>query len=259
MLSTFCHRPSGARHRKAAAVLATPALLLSLTLAGCTPAPPEADEPPSQPEGGTSAPQEETPSTDESPTDSPTAGGGTPGTDSPTGGGDPSDQGDPTADEQPADPTDPTSSTWQAPEDPTEEGPTAAPVLPEVDGSLDDAIALPTDVVVSLSSVETTSIEASTPGEYSGTAVVVSVTIANDTKAPLPVSSAVVSLVADDGEMGIPTWAAPHDPLHGEVPAGSTAVGTYVFMLDPADERSVTVSVNYSAGEPVAVFTGGTP
>lgn len=259
MLSTFCLRTFGVRHRKVVAVLATPVLLASLTLAGCSPAPPEADEPPTQPEGGTSAPQEETPSTDESPTDSQTADGGTSGTGSPTAGGNPSGQGDPTADEEPADPTDPTSSTWQAPEDPTEEGPTAAPELPEIDGSLDDAIALPTDVVVSLSSIETTSIKASTPGEYSGSAVVVSVTIANDTKAPVPVSSAVVSLIADDGEMGIPTWAAPHDPLQGEVPAGSTAVGTYVFMLDPADERSVTVSVNYSAGEPVAVFTGGTP
>lgn len=259
MLSTFCLRPPGVRHRKVAAVLATPVLLVSLTLAGCTPASPEVDEPPTQPAGGTSAPQEETPSAEKSPTDSPTADGGSPGTGSPTEGGSTSGQGDPATDEESAVPADPASTTWQEPEDPTKEGPTAAPELPEVGGSLDDAIALPTDVVVSLSSIKTTAVEASTPGEYTGSAVVVSVTIANDTKAPLPVSSAVVSLIADDGEMGVPTWAAPHEPLQGEVPAGSSAVGTYVFMLDPADERSVTVSVNYSAGEPVAVFTGGTP
>lgn len=241
--------------RKASAVLALAVLLPSLALAGCTTASPEADEPPAQPTSGTSAPQGGSPSADAPPTDSPTAGG-TPGTGSPTEEEKSPEQGDPTAEDEPADPS---STAWQEPEDPTAEGPTAAPALPEVNGSLDEAIALPTHVVVSLSSIETTTIEASTPGEYSGSAVVVSVTIANETKDPLPVSSAVVSMGADNGEMGVPTWAAPHDPLQGEVPAGSSAVGTYVFMLEPADGRSVTVSVNYSAGEPVAVFTGGTP
>lgn len=227
-----------------------------------------ADGPPTEPPTETSAPEEGAPSADESPSteesppspsDSPSADEEDPGTADPTAGGVTPGLGDTTADGESPGTGDPTSSTWQEPEDPTEEGPTAAPELPEVNGSLDEDIALPTDVVVSLSSIETTSIKASTPGEYSGSAVVVSVTITNDTKAPLPVSSAVVSLIADDGEMGIPTWAAPHEPLQGEVPAGSAAVGTYVFMLDPADGRSVTVSVNYSAGEPVAVFAGGTP
>lgn len=258
MLSASCLRPSGVRRRKASAVLALPVLLLSLALAGCTTASPEADDPPAQPTGGTSAPQGESPSADAPPTESPTAGGA-PGTGSPPEDGKSPGPGDPTAEDDPADPADPSSTAWQEPADPAKEGPTAAPALPEVTGSLDEVIALPTHVMVSLSSIETTTIEASTPGEYSGSAVVVSVTIANETTAPLPVSSAVVSLGADDGEIGVPTWAEPHDPLQGEVPAGSSAVGTYVFMLEPADGRSVTVSVNYSAGEPVAVFTGGTP
>lgn len=268
MLSVFGRRPAGLGRKRAAFVLATPALVLSLVLAGCSPEPPVADGPPTEPPTETSAPEAGTPSAEESPStegsssspsDSPSADEDDPGTADPTAGGVTPGPGDPTADGESTGAGDPTSSTWQEPEDPTEEGPTAAPELLEVDGSLDDAITLPTDVVVSLSSIETTSIKASTPGEYTGSAVIVSVTITNDTKAPLPVSSAVVSLIADDGEMGIPTWAAPHSPLQGDVAAGSSAVGTYVFMLDPADQRSVTVSVNYSAGEPIAVFAGGTP
>lgn len=99
-------------------------------------------------------------------------------------------------------------------------------------------------------------VEPETPGEYAGSAVVVKVSVANDSKQAQSVDSAVVSLVTDDGDLGVGTTAGPNEPLQGKVDAGSTTQGTYVFMLDPTKGRSVKISVNYAAGEPVATFVG---
>jgi hypothetical protein len=155
-------------------------------------------------------------------------------------------------------PEDDSGTSWEPPSDPDAQGPTAAPELPEVQAAADEEIALPTDVVVALSSISTTMLSAETPGETSGPAVVVTVTVTTGSDQAQDVGSAVVSLDSDDGVVGVPTWAAPYAPLEGEVAAGETVEGTYVFMLDPAAGRSVTVRVNYSAGEPLAVFTGQT-
>lgn len=149
-------------------------------------------------------------------------------------------------------------STWSPPADPAEEGPTVAPPLPEVEGDLDEPITLSTGVVVSVDSITTMTVTPQTPGEYAGPAVIVTVSVSNDSEESVDVSSAVVNLVADDGEVGIATTAGPNRPLQGTVAAGARVTGTYVFMLDPAERRTVTVSVNYAAGEPVARFAGST-
>ncbi|MEV8250221.1 hypothetical protein AB0O87_04730 [Microbacterium sp. NPDC076768] len=136
------------------------------------------------------------------------------------------------------------------------DGPTEAPSLPEETGELDAPISLSTDVVVSIDEISTMTVEPETPGEYAGSAVVVKVSVANDSKQAQSVDSAVVSLVTDDGDLGVGTTAGPNEPLQGKVDAGSTTQGTYVFMLDPTKGRSVKISVNYAAGEPVATFVG---
>ncbi|MBP2409922.1 hypothetical protein [Brachybacterium fresconis] len=251
------------------ALAAAAGLLLCLAVAGCTPEPPEQGAP-TTPEGeqpppsGSSTPS--TPSTPSAPeSDEPTSDDGTatgaPEDEdgAPDDAGGPDEEGDANGEDEDATDQDINATDdWQAPDDVTAEGPTAAPALPEVNGQVGEDVALPTEVVVSLTSITTTTLTAETPGEYSGPAVVVGVRVTNESDSPQPVGSAVVSLAAEDGEMGVPTWASPNDPLQGEVPAGTTAEGTYVFMLDPADERSVSVRVNYSAGEPVATFTGTT-
>ena len=96
-----------------------------------------------------------------------------------------------------------------------------------------------------------------TPGEVDGAAVRVTVQARNDSSEPQAVDSAVVTVVAAD-DYGIGTTAGDPSPLSGVVEPGDTVSGVYVFMLDPAADREVTVSVNYAAGEPVAVFTGKT-
>ena len=262
MISSSGERRTYPSSRPAASALAAVVgLVLCVALAACSPEPTEQgapttseeEQPSSSGTAGPSSPEDEDPTSDEgSPTDVPTDAEETPDE-----AGTPADEDDGAGDEsgQKFNATD----DWQAPDDPSAEGPTAAPALPEVSGRIDEEVALPTDVVVSLTSVTTTTLTAETPGEYTGPAVVVGVRVTNASHASQPVGSAVVSLVAEDGEMGVPTGADPNEPLRGEVPAGATADGTYVFMLDPADERSVTVRVNHSAGEPVASFTGTTP
>jgi hypothetical protein len=145
---------------------------------------------------------------------------------------------------------------WTAPADPEAEGPTEAPALPEESAALDAPVTLSTDMVVAIDKISTTTITPETPGEYAGTAVIVTVSVVNDSDQAQSIDSAVISLVTDDGDVGVATTAGPNAPLQGEVAAGATAEGTYVFMLDPAQGRSVKISVNYAAGEPVASFAG---
>lgn len=146
--------------------------------------------------------------------------------------------------------------TWTPPADPGAEGPTEAPVLPEQSGTLDERITLSTAMTVAVEGITTTEITPETPGEYAGTAVVVTVSVTNESERAQSIDSAVVTLVTDDGEIGVATTAGPNAPLQGELAAGERAEGTYVFMLDPAQGRAVTIGVNYAAGEPIANFAG---
>jgi hypothetical protein len=161
----------------------------------------------------------------------------------------------PDASETPA-PEGTSTTDWTPPADAEAEGPTEGPALPEESGALDAPISLSTEMVVKIDKISTTTIKPETPGEYAGTAVVVTVSVANDSKRAQSVDSAVVSLVTDDGEFGVSTTAGPNNPLQGELAAGAETTGTYVFMLDPTQGRSVKISVNYAAGEPVASFAG---
>ncbi|MDX2377462.1 hypothetical protein M4I32_11690 [Microbacterium sp. LRZ72] len=147
----------------------------------------------------------------------------------------------------------PTATASAEPDAPVEPAP-----LPTESAELEDPVAFDTGMQVSIEGVEVVTVEAETPGEVSGPAVVVSVAAVNDSDADVVLDSAVVTLVTDDGELGIPTIAGPDDPLTGSLRPGDRAEGSYVFMLDPAADRGVTVSVNYAAGQPVALFTGRT-
>lgn len=146
--------------------------------------------------------------------------------------------------------------TWSpAPED-AAEGPVAAAPVPTQTTTIEQPIEFETGIVVSLTSVTSTTVTAGTPGEISGPAVVVKLSVTNNSTAPIDLSSAVVNLSAADGEYGVGTTAGGPQPLDGTLAPGGDSSGSYVFMLDPAQDRDVIISVNYGAGEPLAVFTG---
>lgn len=139
------------------------------------------------------------------------------------------------------------------------EGPTVAPVLPVVEGAIDEEIELTTDFVISLSSLKATVVEAETPGDVAGDAVEVIVQVTNNSSESQSVNSAVVSLETMDGDLGIPTIAGGAEPLDGGIEPKESVEGRYIFMLDPVHDREVIIRVNYAAGEPIAEFTGVTP
>lgn len=146
--------------------------------------------------------------------------------------------------------------TWSpAPVDEAEGPRTPAP-LPTESAALDQPIEFETGIAVSLRSVTATTVTASTPGEVSGPAVIVELSVTNNSTAPIDLASAVVSLSAADGAYGVGTTAGDPQHLAGELAPDASSSGTYVFMLDPAKGREVIISVNYGAGEPLAVFTG---
>lgn len=139
---------------------------------------------------------------------------------------------------------------------PGPDGPTEAAALPTTTAALDEAITFDTGMVVEIVAVDPITVTAETPGEMDGPALRVSVAARNQSGEAQEVDSAVVSLVTADGEVGVGTTAGSPSPLSGMVEPGATVSGTYVFMLDPASGRDVTVTVNYAAGEPLAVFNG---
>ena len=146
--------------------------------------------------------------------------------------------------------------TWTPPPSQAPVGPRTAAPVPTKSAPLTEPVTFDTAAVVSLTSVAAITVTAETPGEVNGPAVKVTVRVENRSAHPIDLSSAVVSLSADRGGFGIPTTAGGPVPLAGELAAGASGSGSYVFMLDPASGRMVTVSVNYSAAQPIAVFTG---
>jgi Domain of unknown function (DUF4352) len=133
---------------------------------------------------------------------------------------------------------------------------TPPPSEPSVDVSITQPAVLPTGVSVKLASVTATTVTAETPGELSGSAVVVTVTVTNDGTTDADVESAYVYVVAADGTYAIPTTSGPYAPLTGELKPGQSATGSYVFMLSEPAGREVTITVTHSAGQPAAQFTG---
>lgn len=150
------------------------------------------------------------------------------------------------------------SGTWTPPPTDAPVGPVTPAPVPTETAPIDEPVAFDTRVTVTLTSIEVISVEAQTPGENSGPAVRVNVSIENSSDEPIDVGSAVVNLSADEGEYGVGTTAGDPQPFQGSVEPGETAEGSYVFMLDPAADREVTITVNYAAGEPLAIFTGKT-
>ena len=78
----------------------------------------------------------------------------------------------------------------------------------------------------------------------------------NGTDEAIDLSTAMISLTGSNEAMGQPTTSEPYSPFSGEVAPDDTATGTYVFLL-PEDERdALSITVEYVAGAPIALFTG---
>lgn len=149
----------------------------------------------------------------------------------------------------------------------------ATPIPAPSAGTIDDVIPVPSPVpteevpldetaelegTTELRVVDVTavSVEAQTPGEVAGPALAVEVEIKNGSDADLDLSSTMVTLVGAGDVLGQPTTSEPYSPFMGAVLPGDSATATYVFLI-PEDSRSrLSITVQYLAEAPVALFIG---
>ena len=129
--------------------------------------------------------------------------------------------------------------------------PTAAPV------AIDEPAEPEPQVEVRLTSIEAVEGEANIPGEVGGPSLRVTVTIDNATSAALDLTSAVVNLYYGADRLPAIDLLEPGKvDFPGNVRAGETASGTFVFLV-PVDERDdVTVEFDLSSDSTVLLFAG---
>jgi len=129
--------------------------------------------------------------------------------------------------------------------------PTAAPV------AIDEPAEPEPQVEVRLTSIEPVEGEANIPGEVGGPSLRVTVTIDNATSAALDLTSAVVNLYYGADRLPAIDLLEPGKvDFPGNVRAGETASGTFVFLV-PVDERDdVTVEFDLSSDSTVLLFAG---
>lgn len=131
-----------------------------------------------------------------------------------------------------------------------------APAVPVQDAQLDEVVTLETGVRVSVVELTGITVEAETPGELAGPAVVATIRFENESGEPLDIGGAMVSLLDAAGSLAVPTTSSPAAPAIGTLDDGAVAEGTYVFRIPEDTRHEITLTVDYAAGAPVVVFHG---
>lgn len=126
--------------------------------------------------------------------------------------------------------------------------------LPAV--AVTDKADLGNGVSVRLDSVEAVHADAQLPGEIAGPGVKVAVVIKNDSPAAIDISNVGVDVVDAAGTPTIFMSASPSAPFTGQLAAGSSATGVYVFALPASYTDPAAISVSYSTDAPIALFSG---
>lgn len=126
--------------------------------------------------------------------------------------------------------------------------------------AIDEVADAGTGMTFRLESLEAVEGEANGPGEIAGPAVRVTVVAANDSPSPVLLEGVVVDLTYGAQNTSASPLSGPGAlRFSGEVAAGATATGVYVFDV-PVDERgAVSVLVSYAAAVSPVVFQGEAP
>lgn len=121
-----------------------------------------------------------------------------------------------------------------------------------------DQTATPADgVAVAVGSIEGVQGEAIAPGEVSGPALRITVSVTNNSEAVRLLSSAVVNVyLGADAIAANPVSRPAGQPFVSELAPGASAEGIFVFEV-PEDQRSlVRIEVDIDLGTPVVIFEG---
>lgn len=121
---------------------------------------------------------------------------------------------------------------------------------------IDDVAEFGNGVRARLADIESVEAEGHLPGERSGPAVAVSVQVTNLSSGPIDLDIVTVDLTTADGVSAYGVVVPDRPPLAGDLAAGETASGEYVFSLAPGDRTDVQIRVKYSASTATVVFEG---
>lgn len=121
---------------------------------------------------------------------------------------------------------------------------------------LNDTAELPNEIAINIEKVEAIETKATTPGEIAGPAVAMYVSIHNGSAKTINIDSVIVNLTDSADGLGQPTTSDPYQPFAGELAAGKSVEGVYVFLVPTDNRRGLTLSVEYAAGQASAHFVG---
>ncbi len=93
------------------------------------------------------------------------------------------------------------------------------------------------------------------PGEVGGPAAAVTVKMTNNSGKPIALNQVQVTAQDTSGRPTPSVSGEPASPMTGNLDSGKTATGVYVFTLGDGFSNPLVVSISYSAGAPVALFT----
>lgn len=127
---------------------------------------------------------------------------------------------------------------------------------PVTKADLDKTAVLPNKVSITVSKVAALDTKATTPGEIAGPAVALTVSIHNGSTQAINADSAMVTLTDSNNVPGQPTTSDPYLPFAGDLAAGESTEGIYVFLMPTTSRTGLTLSVEYAAGQASAQFVG---
>lgn len=121
---------------------------------------------------------------------------------------------------------------------------------------LDETGDFGTGLTVRLTGVEPVQGVARAPGEIAGPALEVTVRATNDSTRPISLDGVIVFLSYGEDRTPATDFGHGSAPLQGDLAAGSSASGTYVFAV-PEDQRDdVRVEISYTGEAPTVAFEG---
>jgi hypothetical protein len=94
------------------------------------------------------------------------------------------------------------------------------------------------------------------PGEVGGPSIAVTVTLTNHSSHAISVGDVVVEAVDGAGTPAVPVTAAPTKAFRGSIAPGKSRQAIYAFSMAKDRRNSISVTVSYAAGTPVARFVG---
>ena len=111
-------------------------------------------------------------------------------------------------------------------------------------------------ITTKLTDIAAIDAQARVPGELSGPALAITIEVSNDSTDPIGLDSVSVNVEGNGGAPASPITTDPAAPFSGVLMPGEKKTGVYVFTIPVESRSDLSVTVLYSVGSPVVLFTG---